>query len=38
MGTYEDYANKKATDYYYDELKAKNQQQRALELLKAKNE
>ena len=38
MGTYEDYANKKAADYYYDELKAKNQQQRALELLKAKNE
>lgn len=31
MGTYEDYANKKATDYYYDELKASNQQQRALD-------
>ena len=38
IGIYEDKAASKALDYYYDELKAKNQQQRAIELLKAKNE
>lgn len=38
IGTYEDKANIKALDYYYDELKAKNAQTRALELLKAKQD
>lgn len=38
MGTYEDKKALKALDYYYDELKAQKQQQRALELLQAQNE